>query len=553
MDTIKQFYNALSRKERIAFIGASLVMLISVLTYGIRALVIRTSSSPTVGGEYSEGFVGQPVQINPILASSDIDRGLVRLTFSNLASLAESVESSKDFKKWNIRLKEGVLWSDGEKLTSDDVVFTIEKTQDPTARSPLAQSWQGISVQRLSELEVQFSAATSYALFPDNLQSLYVMPKHLWKDVPVANWRLSDYNLKPVGSGPYEFDRLEKEDTGFITEYRLKINEKLKIKENWEENGPYIANISFRFFPDGRSALNAFNKGTTDGLSGADYSLLPEIKRSYRVHDYSMPSYYALFINQSQSVPLKDVAVRKALAASIKRESILNGIFGEYARVSNGPIPRENDQAQTNNPELEISEVEKILDNEGWTIGENGVREKKIKDGSIKLEFSITVPEIPFLTKTADELKNTWQEIGAAVNVNVVPIGETMSEVIKNRDYQTFLFGNILHLSYDLYPFWHSKERFSPGLNLSLYSNKEVDLILEEAAKEPDGAKRIEKLGEAENKIIEDAPAIFLYSPDFLFLTSKELKGVETEIIGEPADRFLDASSWYIKTTRSTR
>ena len=120
-----------------------------------------------------------------------------------------------------MRLKEGLTWQDGQQLTSDDVVFTVQSIQDPDAHSPLYQSWQGVTATRVSELEVQFTLTNPYAFFGDNLKNLYIVPKHLYADTPPGNWHLSDYNLKPVGSGPYQFLSYNKNSDGFISSYSL--------------------------------------------------------------------------------------------------------------------------------------------------------------------------------------------------------------------------------------------------------------------------------------------------------------------------------------------
>lgn len=123
----------------------------------------KTVVVPAAGGSYTEGILGQPAHINPVTASTEADKSLVRLIFSNLSDISDKIAADKTGKNWDIRLKENIHWSDGEKLTSDDVIFTIQKIQDPDSGSPLSSSWQGVGVNRISELELQITLGSPYS------------------------------------------------------------------------------------------------------------------------------------------------------------------------------------------------------------------------------------------------------------------------------------------------------------------------------------------------------------------------------------------------------
>jgi peptide/nickel transport system substrate-binding protein len=201
----KKIFAALTKKERTTFVLALAAALISFSIVAGFAIAQATKAVPAAGGEYTEGMLGQPEYINPVIASSQTDLDLVKMVYSNLSDISDSITPSADLKTWDVRLKQGLTWQDGEQLTSDDVVFTVNSIQNPDANSPLYQSWQGVTVSRVSELEVQFTLANPYAFFGDTLNNLYILPKHLFAETPPGNWHLSDYNLKPVGSGPYQF------------------------------------------------------------------------------------------------------------------------------------------------------------------------------------------------------------------------------------------------------------------------------------------------------------------------------------------------------------
>ena len=121
---------------------------------------------------------------------------------------------------------------------------------------------------------------------------------------------------------------------------------------------------------------------------------------------------------------------------------------------------------------------------------------------------------------------------------------------IKNRDYQMLLFGNVLRGVTDLQSFWHSSERFHPGANLSLYNSKEADALIDKIRHEADTSTLPDLFTELQRVIVDDFPAIFLYAPDYLYLTGKDVKGLDPKLITEPADRFQSVALWHLKTKR---
>ena len=197
---IAYILRSLSKAERIIFFIASAIFAVSASVWIVYLYYTNTVPTPIRGGPYTEGVFGQPVAINPLISSeNEADRDLMALTFASLADLAETIKIDDTKKIWTITLRPDLKWSDGETLTSDDVVFTIGVLQDSENRS-----WQGVSVERLSEREFRFNLKNSYAFFADNLKNLLIAPQHIFDNIPPQNYRLSNFNLEPVGSGPYK-------------------------------------------------------------------------------------------------------------------------------------------------------------------------------------------------------------------------------------------------------------------------------------------------------------------------------------------------------------
>ncbi|MDO8516316.1 MAG: ABC transporter substrate-binding protein [bacterium] len=546
MRFLKLLFSSFTRTERVVAVIAAIIACVSFAGLALLFLQKATTTAPARGGEYAEGFAGQPAYVNPLLAQSTVDRSLVRLLFSNLTDLSDKIEFSNYGRTVNVRLKESAAWSDGAKLTSDDVIFTVQKIQDPETGSPLFASWQGVTVGRVSELELKFNLANSYAFFADNLKELYIIPKHLFADVPSVNWRLSEYNLKPIGSGPYAFDRYEKRSDGFIESYRAIPN------THYFGVRPFIDRMVFAFFPKEEDVIKAFNAGVVDGFAEQSPGEPSTIERPYQESGFSLPSYYAVFFNQSQNLPLQDPAVREALLRSTNREEALKRAVDGKGTAVRGPIPETIPDLSLDiyPEEFDIDAANTKLEINGWKLSDEGVRVKMIKNASLTLAFDLTVPDVPFLVRTAQALVEMWAKIGARVNVITVAPQDVVNTVIKNRAYNALLFGNVLSPSGDLFSFWHSSERFYPGLNLALYSNKKVDAAIESVRQDQDADARREQFTSLANTILNDMPAIFLYSPANRYITSKDVYGANPGFISEPADRFLQAGNWYVKTAR---
>lgn len=169
----------------------------------------------------------------------------------------------------------------------------------------------------------------------------------------------------------------------------------------------------------------------------------------------------------------------------------------------------------------------------------------------IALKFSLITVEQPTLEKVANIIKNQWKNLGVDLEVKLVAPSQLEKDIIKPREYDSLLFGEALGSIPDPFPFWHSSQKRDPGLNLSLYESKKADELLEEARKTLDENKMAEKLTAFQDVLINDSPALFLYNPDYIYLASGKIKGINTKIIIDPSKRFADVENWYIRTKRA--
>jgi len=385
---LKNIFRVLSKKERLVMIGAILIFLASGGTKLFFYIEENTKSVADKGGEYIEGAVGQPVFINPIIPTTEADRDISRLVFSSLADIADSIKRSETGEIWNVRLKENILWQDSERLTSDDVIYTVNVIQDPESHSPLYPSFQGVAVERISELEVKFTLQSPYAFFEnDHLKNLGIIPKHIFSDTSTSNLKLSAYGLKPIGSGMYKVKDYKIDDKGVVTTLTLEEN------KNFSGNKPNIGKITVNFYKNTDELTQAYNFGQIDGFgtnSSKDASKITIRNREYYL---SSQRYYAIFINQNLGPKeFKNIKVREALNLSVDRQRIINEVFDSHATPFYGPTALTEKPKGTYDPAL-------------------------IKN----LELNLIVPDEPFLAETGNIVKESWESAGAKVNLKILP------------------------------------------------------------------------------------------------------------------------------------
>ncbi len=557
--SISNFFSALAsalsvkeRKTLAALIGIVLVGLIWSLTIFIHE---KTQLIPEEGGTYREGTVGQPRFISPILArTNDVDMNISRLVYSGIMridekgnlvpDLAENVEISPDGKTYTVHLRKGVKWQDGEPLRIEDVLYTIQLIQNPEAKSPAAPSFQGVVIEKVDEDSVKFILREPYAPFLYNL-SQGILPEHIWATVEPKNISLAEQNLKPIGTGPYKFKKLKKSPAGEIREYELERN------DSFFGQRPFIDGIRFSFYQTNEDLLRAFRGGKVDGVSFVPPSLVANVtkNRSAKVYRVKLPQYFAVFFNQTRQPILSDKTVRIALDLAVDRNKIISEALNNEGSRIDTPIPPgflgyvEGLGRVEYNPE----KARQNLEEAGWkdTDGD-GIREKNGK----RLSFTLITTDWPEYTKTAEMLATFWRGIGADVKLESRTVGTVQAEVIRPREYDALLYGEVLGADPDPYPFWHSTQTRDPGLNLALYKNSNSDKLLEEARKTTDEVARKETYKRFQEILIGDIPAIFLYSPLYDYALNKNIQGTMLDAIQLPAQRFNTISTWYMKTKR---
>jgi len=188
----------------------------------------------------------------------------------------------------------------------------------------------------------------------------------------------------------------------------------------------------------------------------------------------------------------------------------------------------------------------------GWKKNAEGFLEKTTTVGKKKvtttLAFSISTGNAPELAQAAELIREDLAAIGMRVEVKTFEVGNLNQGVIRPRKYDALLFGEVISQITDLSAFWHSSQRKDPGLNVAMYTNAKVDKILEDASTLADDEARAKKYSQFEEEIKKDMPAVFLYSPKFIYAVSPDLGGLAIGEVASPEDRFLGSYLWFTAT-----
>lgn len=174
----------------------------------------------------------------------------------------------------------------------------------------------------------------------------------------------------------------------------------------------------------------------------------------------------------------------------------------------------------------------------------------KFPKETLVLKFSISTLDDPLLEKVAQMIKEDLGNLGIDVDIVKYPLAELIKKM-QDRDFDTLLFGQAMNLLADPFSFWASSQKENPGLNITSLENEKIDEILEKIRTTQDFQTKKESLENFQNLLLEEIPAVFLYTPNYYYFYLKEIKGIEKEIkISIPAGRFWGVKDWYIKTKR---
>lgn len=544
--------------------GISVIVLLNAINQSFMVTV------PQNGGSITEGIIGMPTLVNPVLALSDTDKDLTTLVYSGLMrkmpdgtfvpDIAESYTTTNNGMTYTFTLKKGLTFHDGSPITSDDVLFTIGKIKDPLVKSPRKIGWDGVTVEKASDMVIVFTLKQPYISFLDNT-TLGILPMHVWKNVNSNEFSLSPFNIKAIGSGPYQINTVQKNADGVPIEYSLRRFKSFAL------GAPHIEYITLISFSNEKELIKNLLNKTIDqagGLSSENTESLTEA--GYVVHTSTLPRLFGIFFNSTNNKIFANTNILKAFDKALDRKVIIDTVLHGYGTAIYHPIPETIiTKTDSTTPSLSLDEAQDILEKEGWVMGEDGIRSrggtkvssitKKIGKKTIlqrsvtttpitRLGFTLTTGNSPELIKASELVKEQLKKIGVEVDVRKYEPGP-LNQIIRARSYEGLFFGQFINHESDLYSFWHSSQKNDPGLNIGLYSSKNADSILESIQKNPDFQSRVESYKNLLKEFNTTVPALMIYSPKYIYVTSSKIHNITFDSITTSSDRLGSVYTWY--------
>lgn len=494
------------------------------------------------------GIVAPNGVFNPLLEESAYDSDINDALWAPLLEtgydgsviegLAYLPEISEDKKTYTFTLKDGVKWEDGTPITSEDFEFTFKFIYDATYtgrferenlgivgwedyRDGVSDSIEGFKIidDKTFSITVENPNAKTINYFATDLKPL---AKHVYGvDYVQGNAKALDkFNRTPFGNGAYKF--VSYKDGEEVT---------LVANENYYKGAPKIKNLIFRVVNE-TNQLSLLENGDIDiirtGVTVTDENLQLINQLGFaNAYITEHLGYGYIAINFKEEI-LQDVNVRKALAYGLDRESVVKASFGDQADVINIPqstvswsYPEDEDYVKY---EYDPEKAKQLLDEAGWKVGSDGIREK---DGvKLSLKFLASAPNSVNDALVPIMIEN-YKEIGIELKAEQMEF-RTLIEKQTEAKEGNFSY-HLAFLAWGLTPDPDSSSVFGTNgsNNKTLYSNPVVDDLLKRALNEFDMEKRKALYGELYKELSDDLPYIFLYQRKNMDVALARVKGLD--------------------------
>lgn len=542
---IGKVFSLMGRREKIIALGLVGLAIVSLFWSVRNFYMAHTNAAPGNGGSYSEGLVGQPQYINPLLATTATDLTLQNLIFRGLykyngqgqliPDLAESMpQISDDQKQYTINLKKDISWQNGRPFTADDVIFTIQTLQDPNYNSPLRNLWLSTTVEKISDTQVKFTTKDVAGPFLYNL-TLPIISKSIWQNVGAGNFLTSASNLQAVGTGPYAIKEIQKERSGKIDQ--IVLTGKMGI-----------STITLKFYDNQDDLLNAFHSREIQGLgfTAQDSTLHIDQNNQTQVYKIPLPQYQVLFYNLNNKI-LSDLGVRLALDAAVDRQGLIDNVFKDNAQLPGNPFTFLTSQTAPTTSNFNLDAAKTALTNAGWIADPNtGLRSKK----SQPLKLNIATNDTVTNAQTAQAIADSWKQLGVQASLTVLSTQDLSNNLIRPRKFDVLIFPIKLGADPDPFSFWQSSQIKDPGLNLTGFANQTADQLMGKARATTDPTARETLYEQLSNLLNQQGPALFLTQNLYQYAISSKIKNINLSLLYDPSLRFDDISNWYMVNKR---
>jgi peptide/nickel transport system substrate-binding protein len=480
--------------------------------------------------------------------------------------LAESFGISGDGTTVTFTLRDGLVWSDGSALTTDDVRFTVEAVMR-SKLSPFQYSFEDIAgvddyrtgkAQSISGIDVTGRNIAFHLTRPScpalvNIGQIGILPQSVFGRYmdPADASRNIDYTPEdrapPLASGPFKFNQWPDKQSLVLERNDLSYTGK-----------PLLDQIVFNELPDQSAVLAALRAGESD-LS--HFALLSPSQRDDLKHMGNVDlhdarglifAYIAWNHLRDGKEFFRSKAVRQALAYGLNVNAVIDKLLaGEAVKMLAASHPRSwaYDPTGLNEYRYDRARAEDLLRQDGWTKGADGIYQKNGQ----RLAFTLTTWDAPDVKALQEEAVQQYQQIGVQVTPEIqeqiaffnreTDSRDPVYGVQGGRDMDAWISRGVLSADPDdAYSTFHSSQ-IVEGFNKQGYRNPAVDRALEATRSQCGLAERKAAFHAVDLLLNDDQPILFAYAPNPYLVTSKRLQGVDPN----PANVYANAQRWWVK------
>jgi len=506
-------------------------------------IFIVHSAADAAGKEMVIGFLGDATSLNPVVATDGQSYIAEWPMFDSLVELdqslnvrpllAESWEVARDGLTYTFKLKKGVRWHDGKPFTARDVAFTFYSVLDPKVTTPHRAYFDALvgfpeltnkdnpkrpeelaqkPIEVLDDHTVRFHLRYPYGAFLAVLVNprAGIVPEHLLKGTDLNT---AEFNRKPVGTGPFRF-----------VEWRR--GDRLVMEANPQYHGgrPALDRLIYRVIPDAVVLLQELRAGGVDFIENPPLTEVARLKQTpgLQVMVADNTSYTYLGYRQDLA-PFDDLRVRHAFYHAIDTGTLVRQVLQGYAAVATGQFPPSSwaFDASVKAYPYDPARAKALLAEAGWKPGADGIL---VKDGK-RLSFSLRHDQANQSVKdTAVVLQEYLKNVGAEARLEALD-WPTFVKKLFASDFEAIVVAwtNFHDPDPFAYTIWHSSQW--KGRNFAHYKNAKVDEAIEAARRAGTQAERKRHYAEFSKLLMADAPYVFLYFPQQVYVTRQAYEG----------------------------
>lgn len=509
------------------------------------------------GGEYSEATLGKVNSMNPLYASTNSEKALARLLFANLMSpdttghmkgeLAKQVKRiDNDSSKWRLTLRDNIYWSDGEPITADDLIYTIDLLNDKRAKTTVAVDFTSIKIEKIDDKTVEFTLPSPYNDFTDSLE-FPLVPKHILSENDPALVYEAKFSKEPVSSGVFVYNAMQ---TSSLSNNAMQAIY-LRRNDKYFLGGTRLDSFTLKTYDKISDIKQAFENEDVSATAELDDNMTFARQSVAKRESLLNAGVYA-FLNNKSSNGLSDKKVRQAIQQGIDMSTVRGD---EYAKRDLDYPILDVQLEGLDYPELRSYDLEaakKLIGDAGYAYTDN----KITKDGnpvSLKVAYLDSTELSPVAERYIEGLKALGFEVIESKfgEAEILSGQDFYSNIIQPRNYDILLYEINLGVSVDPFVYYSSHQANSHGWNLSNYSNPLADDALLSARTTDDAALRKAKYESFLSYWVDDTPAIGIYRSDLSYYYSDGIQIYSEDVrMTDEYDRFADVRNFATQKSR---